>query len=101
MTIMAKIVDIPFEVFWKQYGLERNRLAAKKAWDRMSVKARWDAFFGIEPYRQRCQQEGVAMKYPQGYLNGRRWEDELDTKETPAVQVQEEGPSAAVEMEIW
>ena len=67
-----------FAAFWDAYGLKRDRLAALRAWNRLSMKDRRDAIRGIAAYRADCQKRGISMMYGQGYLNHRRWEDEIE-----------------------
>ena len=69
-------IDQEFQKFYKAYPIHRGRLDAEKAWRRLSAKDRRAARDGIARYCAICQQQGVSYKYPQGYLNGRRWEDE-------------------------
>ena len=69
--------DELFNTFWDAYGLKRDRLAALRAWKRLSANDRRDAIRGIAAYRADCQQRGISMMYGQGYLNHRRWEDEI------------------------
>lgn len=71
-----KTVTPDFKTFWDLYGLKRERIGAENAWMRLSVKDRRAAIAGIAAYREECLRSGVAMKYAQGYLNHRRWEDE-------------------------
>ena len=68
-----------FEQFWNLYGLKRDKVAAERAWKRLSAKDRCAAVEGIKPYRQDCADHNRMMMYPQGYLNHRRWEDEMDS----------------------
>ena len=69
--------DELFNTFWDAYGLKRDRLAALRAWNRLSMKDRRAAIRGIAAYRADCQKRGISMMYGQGYLNHRRWEDEF------------------------
>lgn len=93
---------IDFQTFWDAYGLKRDRMAAEKAFLRLSAKDRIAAFNGIAAYRADCQQHGVRMMYAQGYLNHRRWEDETSPVESVSVPQQ---PSPTMDsqpdMEIW
>ena len=100
MTIMARKEKIPFSVFWEQYGLKRNKGAAERAWTKLSAKDQWAAFFSITAYREDCQRRGANMCYAQGYLNDRRWEDEMESGDA-VVKLQEESPEESTEMEIW
>lgn len=95
---MARRERIPFGVFWEHYGLKRNKRAAEKAWERMSAKDQWAAFSAVQAYREDCMKRGVAMKYAQGWLNDRRWEDEIPAGDPQAAKEQEDVPT---EMEIW
>ena len=74
-----------FQQFWDGYGLKRDRIAAERAWKRLSAKDRRAAMAGITAYRGDCLRRGVSMMYAQGYLNHRRWEDEPDVAVLPAV----------------
>lgn len=65
-----------FDIFWDAYGLKRDRIAAERAWKRLSAKDKKSAMAGIETYRKDCQTRGIHMMYAQGYINHRRWEDE-------------------------
>lgn len=67
-----------FQTFWDAYALKRDRIAAERAWKRLSVKDQQAAFAGIEAYREDCRRRGINRMYAQGYLNHRRWEDELE-----------------------
>ena len=72
------MADNGFKAFWDAYGLKRERAAAEAVWNHLSVKDRRAAMAGIKAYREDCQRRGVAMKYAQGYLSHRRWEDETE-----------------------
>ena len=77
-----KETDELFNTFWDAYGLKRDRLAALRAWKRLSMKDRRDAIRGIAAYRADCEKRGISMMYGQGYLSHRRWEDELSAPST-------------------
>jgi len=74
---MPKTPD--FQTFWNAYGLKRDRIAAERAWSRLSTREKKAAIAGIQPYRDDCLRRGISMKYAQGYLNNHRWEDEITT----------------------
>lgn len=65
-----------FQIFWNAYALKKDRIAAERAWKRLSAKDQRAAIDGVAAYRQECQRQGINMMYAQGYLNHRRWEDE-------------------------
>ncbi len=92
-----------FSEFWDAYGLKRDRMAAEKAFLRLSTKDRLAAFNGIAAYRADCQQRGIAMMYAQGYINHRRWEDEAPPG-SPYVATPSQPsptPGESPKMEIW
>ena len=72
------IKELDFKMFWDAYGLKRDRIAAERAWKRLSAKDKAAALDGIERYRKDCRTRGISMMYAQGYINHRRWEDEVE-----------------------
>ena len=60
--------------YGKAYGAEIDRVAAERAWNRLTDHDRRAAIAGITGYRDYCQGKGVAMAYPSKYLNLHRWE---------------------------
>ena len=70
-------VDQEFQKFWDAYGLKRDRVAAERAWRKLSKGDRRAALAGIARYRDDCEARGIQRMYAQGYLNHRRWEDEV------------------------
>ena len=72
-----------FEQFWEAYAYKRDRRSAERAWNRMSLADRRAAFEGIQRYKDDCAAYNRQMMYAQGYLNRRRWEDDLTTTPHP------------------
>lgn len=66
-----------FDEFWAAYPLHKARKQAEQAWQRLSAGDRRAALAALPAYRQDCLRQGIAFKYAQGWLNGRRWEDEV------------------------
>lgn len=66
-----------FQVFWDAYALKRDRIAAERAWNRLTVADRRNAIAAIPQYTSDCQQRGIRRMYAQGYLSHRRWEDDF------------------------
>jgi len=91
---------IPFDVFWKKYPLHTAMGPAERAWNRLSAKDRRDAYAAIDRYVEHCRQTGIAFKYPDGWLNDRRWTDEYDDagNEPADKACADDAPS---EMELW
>ena len=84
-----------FLSFWDAYGLKRDKIAAERAWNRLSVNDRKAAYAGIQAYRDDCRHRGIAMMYAQGYINHRRWEDVSSPVEPVTA------PQQPSEMELW
>ena len=76
------MAEITFQNFWDAYALKRDRIAAERAWKKLSSKDRQAAIDGIAPYRDDCQRRGISRMYAQGYLNHRRWEDDFTSGDT-------------------
>ena len=75
-----------FENFWQSYPRREAKIAAQRAWKRLSFTDRQKAIEGI--YKFLCRDRRF-IPHPATYLNGRRWEDEVVQ---PAPQVGQ-GPS--------
>lgn len=74
---MARKTDTPtFAQFWAHYPVHKDRKRAEQAWNQLSAADRRAALAALPAYIQDCQQNGIQYKYAQGWLNGRRWEDE-------------------------
>lgn len=81
------------DAYGEAYGAKIDRIAAERAWKRLSDKDKRAAIAGITAYRDYCQSKGIAMKYPSGYLNLHRWEIEVVK---PAVKKTEHPTTATV-----
>lgn len=101
-----------FEEFWAAYPVHKARIDAERAWKHVLAADKVKAVAGIPAYRDECLRTGANLCYGQGYLNGRRWEDEPggDTKGSdPSVSsVRTQGgltplcpPPDPDEMETW
>ena len=84
-----------FERFWQAYPLHKEKAKAAEKFEKILVDP--DIDVSVETlvtkaweYAQECQIKGTPkkyMKYPQGWLGGKRWEDEYQTTpETAAPQ---------------
>ena len=69
-----------FKDFWKAYPLHKARKQAEQAWSRLSARDKRAAIAALPAYTCDCLQRGAAFKYAHGWINGRRWEDELESK---------------------
>ena len=95
---MKKNLTPDFQAFWDAYGLKRERIGAEHVWNRLSAADKRAAIRGIEAYKKECQRRGISMKYAQGYLSHRRWEDDLGV--LPLISAPAP-PSALDRMEKW
>lgn len=69
--------NIPtFAAFWAAYPVHKDRKRAEQAWQRLTAGDRRAAIAALPGYIADCQRNGIEYKYAQGWLNGRRWEDE-------------------------
>lgn len=66
-----------FEDFWAQYPVHKDRKRAEQAWQRLTAGDRRAAIAALPGYIADCQQNDIQYKYAQGWINGRRWEDEV------------------------
>lgn len=74
----SKSNDTPtFADFWAAYPVHKDRKRAEQAWQRLTASDRQAAIAALPGYVADCQQNGIQYKYAQGWLNGRRWEDEV------------------------
>lgn len=78
--------DDRFDAFWRAYPLRKGKAEAFSRWQQV-MRAGVDAAVVIDAakrYAGWCQAHPDRLvKYPEGWLNGGRWDDELDTP--PAV----------------
>ena len=79
-----------FTEFWSLYPTKRDKVKAQKAFDKLSRIDKLRAFAGVKReigYRIEMAIAGEwvpAWSYAQGWINGRRWEDELVLPEKQA-----------------
>jgi len=85
-----------FDAYSEAYGGRVARQDAEGAWKHLTVRDRRAALRGIVPYSERCRKQGVAMRYAQGYLNGRRWEDDVPETGPSPKPASPAGDSASV-----
>lgn len=72
-----------FEDWYKHYPKKRDKQKAKKAWDKLKVSEELlsSMLSSLEKQKQSNdwkKDNGQFIPYPTTYLNGSRWEDELD-----------------------
>lgn len=69
--------DEGFEKFWAAYPVKAGKAAALKAWKGLSEADKALAVEKAAVYA-RLTAGSTAIKYAQGWLNGRRWEDDTE-----------------------
>lgn len=73
----AVIDDRDFDDFWRAYPAKKGKPAARKAWDRAVKRAAPEAIIaGAHRYAADPDRDPSFTKWPQGWLNEDRWEDE-------------------------
>ena len=73
-----------FQQFWNAYALKRDRIAAERAWNKLSAKDKRKAIDAIPAYNADCARQGISRMYAQGYLSHRRFEDDFSEDPTAA-----------------
>lgn len=73
-----------FESFWRMYPKKKDKQNAKKAWDKLKVDGELynTIMRGLALHRKTeewLKDKGKYVPYPSTWLNGRRWEDEVET----------------------
>lgn len=91
--------DAPnFSEFWNRWPLRKvGKQKARTAFQRLSIKNRRAATQNVKDWgrRWRAAYPNASDMHPSTYLNGRRWEDEIDTSRSSAT------PNAADPMDRW
>lgn len=73
--------SLTFLDFWRIYPRKVARMDAEKAWAKIQLGDHPKILAALERHKQSDQwtrDNGRFIVYPATYLNGRRWEDELD-----------------------
>ena len=76
--------DAQFEQFWCAYPKKKDKARARKAWDKVDVPMQTilDAVEKQKKTSQWMREDGRYIPLPTSWLNGRRWEDEVDEENT-------------------
>lgn len=78
---------VEFSEWYKAYPKKMARADAERAWAKMNEADREAAMAAVAAhvrYWEACGTERQYMPYPATWLNGRRWEDELEMPEVAA-----------------
>ena len=75
----------PFDDFWQQYPRRIAKGASRKAFDAaLKITTAEEIILGAIRFADYCKQVGTEPRYiphPSTWLNGERWEDELEPPE--------------------
>lgn len=77
ITDMTEL-DLSFATFWNTYAVKvgnKNRVESK--WNALTKEEQILALSHIHRYRRWSDKKGIEMCFPETYINGRRWEDQL------------------------
>ena len=73
--------NILFEEFWKEYPVKKEKKKAKEKFERLSVEIQQVIIKDISKRRQLdVQWKAGYIPHPTTYLNGERWDDEIQTQ---------------------
>jgi len=84
--------SVDFGRFWAMYPRKRAKPAAERAWAKLKAKDRATALAALPQHVDNWRALGteqIHIPHPATWLNGRRWEDELDP--VPAKQTRSAG----------
>ena len=84
---MPSFKDITFEQFYKLYPRKEKRPLAERAFKKLSVKDKFDAYNGLINYIKfwkANETEKQFIPHPSTFINQRRWEDEIELPEQKA-----------------
>ena len=97
---MGRTKTPEFSDFWKAFPLHKGKVEAQRAWNRLSAGDKQKALAAIPRYRVYCEQTGTNIKYPQGWLNGHRWEDEYEDDRPESTASGKTAPESG-DMDTW
>ena len=80
-----------FESFWQMYPNKKAKTNARKAWDKLKVDGSLytEIMKGLTLHKKSrdwIKDEGQFIPHPATWLNGRRWEDEVEQEPTRKVE---------------
>lgn len=73
-----------FDEFWQQYPKKKGKDAARKAWGKISQSIVPEIMVALESHIDQPswqKDDGKFIPHPASWLNGKRWEDELEVEE--------------------
>jgi len=67
-----------FEVFWEKWPRREAKAAARRAWAKIPIAEYAVLMSGLEMWRKSDQWTRGIIPHPATWLNGKRWEDEVE-----------------------
>jgi hypothetical protein len=102
-VVAAEIVDqcdVDFDYWYDKYPRKKSRQDAERAWKKLKPAQRQLAMNALEDHIdhwRRKQTEVEFIPYPASWLNGKRWEDELESDYRPAMSLRDQAIYAALQ----
>lgn len=83
VTLITEVVQnsVSFDDFWSIYPRRQAKKDAMKAWNRIDSSRRDQILRGVRAWmrsEQWCRDDGRYIPMPATFLNGERWEDEVE-----------------------
>lgn len=98
-TVSEKTAADGFDLFWGPYPRKVGKEKARKVWVKLSLKVRGDALRALPKHIELWERRQVAKEFiphPTSWLNGRRWEDDIDSELQQPVQPSRSAPGMGV-----
>ena len=77
-TLEQETKAAAFDVFWEQWPRREAKAAARRAWSKIPIAEYPALMAGLEMWRKSEQWTRGIVPHPATWLNGRRWEDEVE-----------------------
>lgn len=72
--------NFDFDTFWERYNYKKGKQKALKAFNKLSQEDKVNLFPQIENFKKDYKRKNYSLPYPASFLNGRRWEDEIEVQ---------------------
>lgn len=76
-----EIIKIDFSVFWDLYGKKIERKSCERKWDKLSLETQEKIIETLPAFKDYISDKKY-LPHPETYLNGERWNDEIEQPET-------------------
>lgn len=82
---VKEIINISFDVFWKLYPKKISKPKCEQKWNKLKNEEREEIIKTLPNFLSYKPFDSYNHPNPETYLNNRRWEDEIEAKETPKI----------------